>query len=147
MQKKNAKIDVRVQEECHNIDWSAVSNLLKLSGMAYHEPEVHKRAFHNSFSVVFLFDKDKLVGFGRAISDAAYQAAVYDVVVAEEYRKLGLGRLIMERILEKVNHCNVMLYASPGRERFYVKLGFRLMKTAMARYLRPDLMEEKGFIQ
>lgn len=147
MQNKNAKIDVRVQEECHNIDWTAVSNLLKLGGMAFHEPEVHKKAFHNSFSVVFLFDKNKLIGFGRAISDGAYQAAVYDVVVAEEYRKLGLGRLIMERILEKVNHCNVILYASPGREKFYVKLGFRLMKTAMAKYLRPDIMEEKGFIQ
>ena len=140
-------IDVRVQQDCYNIDWTAVSTLLKLGGMAYHEPEVHKKAFQNSFSVVFLFDKDRLIGFGRVISDGAYQAAVYDVVVAEEYRKKGLGKLIMGRVLEKVKHCNVMLYASPGREPFYAKLGFRLMKTAMAKYLLPDIMAARGFTQ
>jgi hypothetical protein len=39
------------------------------------------------------------------------------------------------------------LYANLGREEFYATLGFRLMKSAMAKFLRPEIMKEKGFIQ
>ena len=96
---------------------------------------------------MFIFDREKLVGFGRATSDGAYQAAIYDVVVIPEYQKRSIGRLIMERILQKISSCNIMLYANLGREEFYTKLDFCLMKTAMAKFLRPEIMKEKGFIQ
>jgi len=63
---------------------------------------------------VFIFDSDQLIGFGRAISDGAYQAAIYDIVVLPEYQKQGIGRLIMERILQKISNCNTILYVNPN---------------------------------
>lgn len=87
-----------------------------------------------------------MIGFGRAISDGAYQAAIYDIVVVPPYRNRGIGRTIMETILRKVSHCNIMLYANPGKEGFYTKLGFRLMKTGLALFLNPVRMEQRGFI-
>ncbi|MFA5180154.1 MAG: GNAT family N-acetyltransferase [Syntrophales bacterium] len=140
-------MDLRIQENCENIDWNQIRDYLKLVGMGYHKPESHQKAFLNSFSVVFIFDREKLIGFGRSISDGAYQAAVYDVVVLPEYQQQGIGRLIMERILRTVSNCNIILYANLGREEFYEKQGFCLMKTAMAKFLRPEMMKEKGFIQ
>lgn len=140
-------MDLRLQESCESIDWNQIRDYLKLVGMGYHKPELHQKAFINSFSVVFIFDREKLIGFGRATSDGAYQAAIYDVVVIPEYQKRGIGRLIMERILQSISHCNIILYANLGREEFYTKLNFRLMKTAMAKFLRPEIMKEKGFIQ
>jgi len=140
-------MDLRIQENCENIDWHQIRDYLKLVGMGYHNPESHQKAFFNSFSVVFIFDREELVGFGRAISDGAYQAAIYDVVVIPEYQKRGIGKLIMEKILQKISNCNIVLYANTGREGFYAKLGFRLMKTSMAKFLRPEIMKEKGFIQ
>lgn len=140
-------MDLRIQEHCENIDWNQIRDYLKLVGMGYHKPESHKKAFLNSFSVVFIFDHEKLIGFGRAISDGAYQAAIYDVVVIPEYQRQGIGRLLMERISQRVSNCNMILYANLGREEFYAKMDFHLMKTAMAKFLRPEVMKEKGFIQ
>lgn len=45
----------------------------------------------------------------------------------------GLGRAIVSRIVEvSRGHRKVILYANPGREAFYRKLGFLPMSTAMA---------------
>jgi GNAT superfamily N-acetyltransferase len=146
-QRKDRLMDLRIQENCDGIEWSEIRDALKQVGMGYHEPEQHQKAFQNSFAVVFVFDRDHLIGFGRAMSDDAYQAAVYDIVVLPEYQKRGIGRVIMEKILQKISHCNTILYANLGREGFYEKLGFRRMKTAMGRFLRPEIMLERGFIQ
>ncbi len=50
-------------------------------------------------------------------------------------------------ILHHVSHCNVILYASPGKEGFYEKHGFRKMKTGMARFTKSEAMREGGFTE
>ena len=137
------KIDITYDTE--HIDWNKVPEILKSVGMAHYPPERHKAAFEASYCTVFLFDKDKLVGFGRAISDGVYQAAIYDCAVMEEYQGAGLGRRILEAMLSRLSGCNVVLYASPGKEGFYEKLGFRRMKTGMALFVNRDAMAKKGF--
>ncbi|MBI4633569.1 MAG: GNAT family N-acetyltransferase [Deltaproteobacteria bacterium] len=139
-------MDYTIQEHCKNIDWTLVRDSLKNAGMAYCDPDIHKKAFQNSFSVVFVFHEGKMVGFGRALSDGAYQAAVYDIVVVPEFQNKGIGRMIMETILKKLPNCNTILYARPGKEEFYYRLGFRLMKTGLARFVDPARMEERNFI-
>src|SRR5210317_1999409 len=109
-------MEVDVRQDCAGVDWTTVSETLKNVGMAHHEPDVHKRAFEASHTTVFLYDADRLIGFGRAISDGAYQAAVYDCAVHPDFQSKGLGRTIMDAILAQVSHCNVILYASPGKE-------------------------------
>jgi len=108
---------------------------------------LHRQAFLNSYAVVFLRDGEQLIGFGRAISDGAYQAAIYDVAVLPPYQRQGLGTLIMETMLARLANCNVILYANPGREDFYLKMGFRPMLTGMAKYLKPAVMKERGLIR
>lgn len=140
-------MELRIKQDCSGIDWQIVADTLKLVGMAHYAPEVHAKAFTASHTVVFVYDGDKLVGFGRAISDGAYQAAVYDCAVLPEYQGRKLGGLIMDTVLESVAGCNVILYAAPGKEGFYRKQGFSRMKTGMARFIKPDIMREKGFIE
>jgi predicted N-acetyltransferase YhbS len=88
-----------------------------------------------------------LIGFGRAISDGAYQAAIYDCAVLAEYQGEGIGTKIMQNILPRVSHCNVILYSSPGKEGFYQKHGFRKMKTGMALFSKKVSMKERGFTE
>jgi len=57
-------------------------------------------AFEASYCTVFIYDQDKMVGFGRVISDGAYQAAVYDCAVINEYQGKGLGKLIVQELLK-----------------------------------------------
>ena len=82
---------------------------------------------------MYVFDEDKLIGMGRALCDGEYQAAVYDMVVLPEYQRKGIGKEIIERLCEQLPVENIILYAVPGREGFYKKCGFKMMRTAMAK--------------
>lgn len=141
------EMELKIQYNCSNINWNDVSEILKKVGMAYFEGEVHKKAFENSHTVIFVLDDDKLIGFGRAISDGIYQAAIYDVAVLPEYQGKNLGRTIINGILKCIPQCNFILYASPGKEIFYEKLNFRKMKTGMALFRNAEKMQTRGFVE
>lgn len=60
--------------------------------------EVLARAIANS--VCFgLFERETMIGFGRAVTDLATYAYWTDVVIAERYRGRGLGRWLSECML------------------------------------------------
>jgi len=140
-------MELEFKNDCNGVDWQLVSDTLREVGMAYHRPDNHKKAFANSYAVVFVYYEGKMIGFGRAVSDGAYQSAVYDIAIAPEYQKQGIGTAVMEDLLERLPAGNVILYANPGKEGFYETMGFRRMKTAMARFKRPDIMQEKGLTE
>jgi ribosomal protein S18 acetylase RimI-like enzyme len=140
-------VELEFRNDFAGVDWQFVSDTLRLVGMAYHRPENHKKAFENSYAVVFVYREGTMIGFGRAVSDGVYQSAVYDVAVLPEYRKQGIGTAVMKNLLERLPAGNVILYANIGREGFYEKLGFRRMKTAMARFRHAAVMREKGFTE
>lgn len=140
-------MEIKIKYDCDSVDWSVITETLKTVGMAHFSPEIHEKAFRNSYVSVFMYDGDKLAGFGRAISDGVYQAAVYDIAVTPDYQSKGLGARIIKAILERLPDCNVILYASPGKEGFYEKYGFRKMRTGMAAFTNEAKMIEKGFIE
>ena len=140
-------MEIDIQYDCSEVDWGIVSETLKRVGMAFDAPGVHQRAFEASHTTVFVYRGDQLIGFGRAISDGAYQASIYDVAIVPEFQRKGIGTLLMKKILERLAGCNIMLYATPGREGFYEKLGWRRMKTGMARFNHPEKMKAKGFTE
>jgi N-acetylglutamate synthase-like GNAT family acetyltransferase len=66
------------------------------------------------------------VGFGRATSDGIFRAVLWDVVVDGAYQGRGLGRQIVEDLLERpclrrVERVYLMTTNSSG---FYQQLGF-----------------------
>ncbi len=138
-------MDIEVKFDCSGVDWKIVSDTLRDVGMAYFEPGLHRRAFKNSYVTVFIYHEKRLIGFGRAISDGAYQAAIYDVAVIPDFQKKGLGNTIMENIIDRLPQCNIILYATPGKEGYYIKHGFRKMRTGMANFSNAEKMAEKGF--
>lgn len=140
-------MELRIEHNTTHIDWNEVVEILKKVGMAYYESQRHQRAFNNSHSVVFVFDNEILVAFGRLISDGEYQSAIYDVAVLPEYQGKGIGKMIVKTLIEKTPHCNFILYASPGKELFYEKENFRKMKTGMALFINSERMQHKGFIE
>ncbi len=140
-------MELDVKQDCTGVDWKTVSETLKCVGMAYYKPDVHRRAFEASHTAVFVYQADRLIGFGRAISDGVYQAAIYDCAVLPEFQGKGIGTIIMKNILPRISHCNVILYASPGKEGFYQTHGFRKMKTGMAHFKKGIAMRERGFTE
>lgn len=140
-------MNLRIQLDTTNIDWDLVVDILQKAGMANRTAEIHQRAFNNSHTVVFVFDEDKLIGFGRAISDGEYQAAIYDVAVTPSYQGKGIGKTIVRAIVGNIPNCNSILYASPGKEAFYEKEGFKKMKTGMALFVDAEKMKDKEFTE
>lgn len=138
-------MDIDIKFDCSGVDWQFVADTLKDVGMGHHEPNLHKKAFENSYVTVFVYHGNRMIGFGRAISDGAYQAAIYDVAVNPDFQRKGLGNIILKNILSKLPSCNIILYASPGKEGFYTKNDFRKMKTGMAQFTNAEKMIKKGF--
>lgn len=141
------KMNLQIKKDCRNVDWKIVSETLKSVNMGYHDPEVHRKAFEASHTTIFIYDSDNLIGFGRAISDGVYQAAVYDCAVNPEFQGKGIGKLIVQEIMQQVSNCTIILYASPGKEGFYQKHGFRKMKTGMALFTKAEKMKNLGFTE
>jgi len=138
---------MEIKLDCADVNWQFVAETLKRVGMAHGEPAAHKKAFENSRVTVFIYREGQLIGFGRAISDDVFQAAIYDVAVVPEYQTRGIGKIIIKTIMDKLSHCNFILYAAPGKEGFYQTLGFRKMKTGMALFLKAPQMKERGFTE
>lgn len=78
--------------------------------------------------VVGLVDGDeRLVAFARALTDGTYRAFVYDVVVAEDRRGDGLGRRVVEELLDHHGVRDVEavdLYCQPELIPFYEQWEF-----------------------
>ena len=140
-------MNIVIKKDCSNIDWKEVKNIIKTVGMSYVDEEIHKKSFENSYTVVFIFDEEKLIGFGRAISDGFRQSAIYDVAILPEYQGLGIGKLIIENIVNNTPTCNFILYASPGKEGFYESLGFSKLKTGMGLFVNMERMKSRNFIE
>ncbi len=138
-------MNLKITYNTENINWEIVSSILAKAGLSSSDPEICKMAFQGSQVTVFAFDDGNMIGTARAISDGVKQAAIYDVAILPEYQGKGIGKIMMESIMDKLPGCNFILYANVGKETFYEKLGFRRLKTGMAKFVKTELMANRGF--
>jgi GNAT superfamily N-acetyltransferase len=115
------------------IDWDELSNLYWMAPLGDKKPDDLKVVFSNSMFKCFVFDNGMLVGAGRALADGADCSYLCDVAVHPDFQGFGLGKAIITKLKElSAGHKKIILYAKPGTEGFYNKLGFKAMRTAMA---------------
>ena len=58
-----------------------------------------------------------------------------------------MGRAVVSALLSRMEGLTVILFASPGKEPFYERLGFRRMKTGMGRFARYEERREQGYVE
>lgn len=130
------------------MDWVALCDIFRCAPLGTREPEKIKTASENSHTVCSAWIEDKIIGFGRAISDGQYQSAIYDVVVLPAYQAQGVGTAIMKSLLRKLpKNAPVLIFAVPGKERFNRKLGFGSLKTGMGLFPDPEMSRAKGYLK
>ncbi len=85
----------------------------------------------NTFILICFRVDGKPVALGRAVSDRGYVVYIADVIVIPEYQGNGLGRKIMESLMEQIRasmkpgyRIMITLMAAQGKEKFYNKFGF-----------------------
>ncbi|MEE3895578.1 GNAT family N-acetyltransferase [Priestia megaterium] len=134
---------VSFSNSIENVEWPRMKEIYHSVGWTKHDEEKIKKVFQSSNVVAIAYDEDNIAGFGRALSDGVFNAAIYDVVVDEHYQNIGIGQQIIENLLAQLKDIScVHLVSTSGNEDFYKKAGFQKMKTGMARYLNRTLAEE-----
>lgn len=126
-------MNIIFQFDLNGVNWSEAADLFSRAPLGVRDPDKLRRSCEQSFLVCFAYLKNKLVGMGRAISDGEYQAAIYDLVILPEYQNKGIGQQVMEELHRRLPVKTILLYAVPGKESFYRKLGYCKMLTAMAK--------------
>lgn len=141
-------MNIIIQQHCDEINWQDVADLLAFYGLSSLDAKTQELVFRNSYAVVFLLEKNRVVGVGRALSDGVCQAAIYNIALAQHLHGQQYGRLIVDKLVDQVKQCNIILYTHPQTVEFYKNLGFEVMKTGMARYQADHItdMRNMGFI-
>jgi predicted GNAT family N-acyltransferase len=93
-------------------------------------------------------ESDSLAAFARVLTDRVYTALVLDVIVDQQYRGRGLGRLLVDRICAEPalrDVASIELVCQPELMPFYRKWGFservgrsRLMRRTSSPLLSDD---------
>ena len=71
-------------------------------------------------------DSGKLVGFGRLLSDGAVIAYINNMAVSPQYQGQGIGRAILERLIETAGNVKSIFLYSDTADQFYLNNGFEL---------------------
>ncbi len=130
-----------------HIDWDALSHLYQIAPLGDKKPDVLKITFSNSMFKCFVYDGDTLIGAGRALADGLDCSYIADVAVHPNYQGIGVGKEIVSRLIDmSKGHRKIILYAVPGKEAFYKKLGFKRMTTAMAIFENQEWALERGVV-
>lgn len=138
--------ELRFCRELDVVDWPLLAKVFERAPLGTRDPVVLERSFRNSQLYCFVYAGAQLIGAGRALSDHVNWTIVFDVVLLPEYQGRGMGRALMQQLLAPSCSASVMLHSAPGKEAFYERLGFRRMKTAMARFGDPARARQRGFI-
>ncbi|MCE4047737.1 MULTISPECIES: GNAT family N-acetyltransferase [Bacillaceae] len=85
-------------------------------------------AAKGSWFYTAIYHNNTLTAFGRMISDGVYQALICDVMVSPDMQGQGLGKKVIEELLQKCKDSGiqtVQLFSAKGKHSFYKKLGFQ----------------------
>ncbi|WHX98082.1 GNAT family N-acetyltransferase [Neobacillus sp. DY30] len=136
-------MDLEIHSDFTKVNLDEMKDIYVSVGWTKHSNEMIKQVFEASNVFAFVTLNGRVVGFGRAMSDGVFNAAIYDVLVHPEFQKQGIAKRIMEYLLAKLSKVScVHLISTTGNEDFYKKLGLKKTKTGMARYLNPILASE-----
>ena len=94
------------------------------------EGQANRGLEHTTF-LIAVRDEDKIVAMGRMLFDFGYTAYLGDVIVRPEYQGHGIGKQIVEGLINKTMNsaCEgekimFILGAAKDKEPFYEKFGF-----------------------
>jgi aralkylamine N-acetyltransferase len=128
------------------VDWRKLSEVFKRAPLGNRDSDKLREVFQNSPIRCFVWDAGELIGAGRAITDGVRYSVIFDVVLLPEYQGRGIGKQIMGFLADRSKAPSILLYAVPEREGFYAKLGYRKMRTAMAKFPNPEAQQKSGYI-
>ena len=90
-------------------------------------PEVLQRGFAHSLLTLAAYEAGRLVGLIRTVGDGDTIVFVQDILVYPEYQRRGIGRALLQAVLDRYSHVRQIELATDNTPRtigFYKSMGF-----------------------
>jgi len=130
------------------VDWLELSELYRLAPLGDKPPERLTVVFSNSMFKCFVYIGGRLAAAGRVLADGLDCAYIADVAVHPDHQRRGLGSAVINELVRLAGeHTKIIMYANPGTEYVYTRLGFLPMNTAMAIWRDRDRAIATGLLR
>lgn len=84
------------------------------------------KMYSNSNLIISAWDKDKLVGISRSLTDFCYCCYLSDLSVRKEYQTSGIGKKLIELTKKNIGEQTALiLLSAPTAMEYYPKVGFQ----------------------
>jgi predicted N-acetyltransferase YhbS len=81
---------------------------------------------HHANLVVTAWDRDRLVGIARTLTDFTYVGYLADLAVRRSHQRQGIGLKLIEKTREKMGPRSMLvLLAAPAAKAYYPRIGFK----------------------
>ena len=113
--------------DTHDIDWEQLLQLQRSAPWCKHRSlEELKKAMSSSQLLITAWNGRRLIACARVLTDYVYRAVIFDVIVHPEFQGKGLGRQLMDRVVQHPSLKGVeyfFLYTA-DKEGFYRRIGW-----------------------
>ena len=119
----------------HKADLDGVREFLAENGWEKRvaDGERFRKMIGNASRTVVAVEKDRIVGFARALCDDVSNGYIGTVVVAPDKRGHGIGRKMVKWLMGDDPNITWVLRAGHGSGEFWKKMGFAESSVAMER--------------
>ncbi|TWT09320.1 GNAT family N-acetyltransferase [Planomicrobium sp. CPCC 101079] len=118
-------------------DFKKVLNLYEALGWNSFElkEEDFREMCMQSWFVVYAYDRERLVGMGRIISDGVITAIICGLGIAPSHQHSGIGKQLMQRMIDQCESNGVIaqLMCEENLEPYYEAMGFMKFASGMTR--------------
>ena len=123
------KNNIKIKENIKNIkEYKYLYNSIFKDKL---DDKIIKNSLKNTFYSISIYENNKIIGYGRLLGDGICYLHIHNIMVLKEYQHKGIGTLIMNTLLEKVEklkkinpNLKIYLASIKGKETFYKKFGF-----------------------
>lgn len=127
--------DITIQEGLDGLTPARIATLYRRAPLLRQTDNAQKlqKAFENAQLVLTAWHSDRLVGLARVLTDGVQVAYLCDLAVEPDVQGLGLGKLLIDAVLERCPGAELVLRDSNLSSGFYEHLGFKSIDNGWVR--------------
>lgn len=132
----------------NNLTYEEYLDIIETIGWKFPSKRLLEKSLSNSETVKYVVNNET-VGMARLVTDYGYIALVADVIVKPEYQREGIGKKLINNLLERAKASleegeamMIQLLAADGKKAFYEQFGFKdkpeVVECGMYMWLKKD---------
>lgn len=132
----------------NNLTYEEYLDIIETIGWKFPSKRLLEKSLSNSETVKYVVNNET-VGMARLVTDYGYIALVADVIVKPEYQRKGIGKKLINNLLERAKASleegeamMIQLLAADGKKAFYEQFGFKdkpeVVECGMYMWLKKD---------